>query len=41
VPDLSAISRDTLEMQQRHEGFEPRIGEIRAVGFSAHSRSPG
>ncbi len=26
MPDLSAISRNTLEMQQRHEGFEPRIG---------------
>ncbi len=25
MPDLSAIGRDALEMQQRHEGFEPRI----------------
>ena len=41
VPDLSAISRNALEMQQRHEGFEPRIGRSRAVGFSAHLRSPG
>ena len=41
MPDLSAISRNTLEMQQRHEGFEPRIGWSRAVGFSAHLRSPG
>ena len=31
VPDLSAISRNALEMQQRHEGFEPRIGGCRAV----------
>ena len=38
VPDLPAISRNALEMQQRHEGFEPRIG---AVGFCAHARSPG
>ena len=41
MPDLSAISRNALEMQQRHEGFEPRIGWSRAVGFSAHLRSPG
>ena len=41
MPDLSAISRNTLEMQQRHEGFEPRIGWSRAVGCSAHLRSPG
>ncbi len=26
VPDLSGIGRNALEMQQRHEGFEPRIG---------------
>ena len=32
MPDLSAIGRDALEMQQRHEGFEPRIGwSVRSV----------
>src|SRR5262249_61884520 len=41
VPDLSAISCNTLEVQQRHEGFEPRIGWSRAVGCSAHLRPPG
>ena len=32
----SAIGRDALEMQQRHEGFESRIDSKHAVGFSAH-----
>jgi hypothetical protein len=41
VTDLIGISRNTLETQQRHEGFEPRIGWSRAVGISAHWRSPG
>src|SRR5262249_29125410 len=41
MPDLFAISRNALEVQQRHEGFEPRIGWARAVGCSAHLRSPG
>jgi hypothetical protein len=36
VPDLSGISRNALEMQQRHEGFEPRIGWSRAIGCVAH-----
>src|SRR5262245_62360375 len=39
MPDLFAISRNALEVQQRHEGFEPRIGWARAVGCSAHLRS--
>jgi len=26
VPDLIAIGGNALEMQQRDEGFEPRIG---------------
>jgi hypothetical protein len=41
MPDLFAISGNALELQQRHEGFEPRIGWARAVGVSAHLRSPG
>ena len=41
VTDLIGISRDALEAQQHHEGFEPRIGRSRAVGVSAHERSPG
>src|SRR5262249_34444909 len=41
VAELPAISCNTLEAQQRHEGFEPRIGWSRAVGCSAHLRSPG
>ena len=41
VTDLIGISRNALEAQQRHEGFEPRIGWSRAVGVSAHWRSPG
>ena len=36
-----AIGRNALEVQQRHEGFEPRIGWSRAVGCDAHLRSPG
>src|SRR5215813_2551820 len=39
MPDLFAISRNALEVQQRHEGFEPRIGWARAVGYSAHLSS--
>ena len=38
MPDLLAISRDTLQMQQHHERLEPRIGGCRVV---AHSLSPG
>ena len=38
---LFAISGNALELQQRHEGFEPRISRSRAVGLSAHLRSPG
>ena len=41
VPDLSSIGRNALEMQQHHEGLEPRIGRSRAVDCSAHLRSPG
>ncbi len=41
MPDLLAISGNALELQQRHEGFEPRIGWSRAIGVSAHLRSPG
>src|SRR6516165_10014528 len=41
VPDLSGISRNAMEMQQRHEGFEPRIDGSRAVVLCAHLRSPG
>jgi hypothetical protein len=41
VPELPAISCHTLEVQQRHEGFEPRIGRSSDVGFSAHLHSPG
>ena len=41
MSDLFAISRDALQMQQRHERLEPRIGWCRAVCFSAHLRSPG
>src|SRR5262249_61742493 len=36
VPDLSRISRNALEMQQRYEGFESRIDWSRAVGCGAH-----
>jgi len=32
MPDLSAIGGDALELQQGHEGFEPRIGGCGAVG---------
>jgi hypothetical protein len=38
MPDLFAISRNTLQMQQCHERLEPRIGLCRPVG---HLRSPG
>jgi hypothetical protein len=36
MPDLSSISRNTLETQHRHEGFEPSIDWSRAVGFGTH-----
>src|SRR6478736_4413077 len=31
MPDLLAVSRNALEMQERYEGFEPRIRRCRAV----------
>ena len=39
--DLSGISRDALEMQQRHQHFETRIGRPCGAGFAAHWLSPG
>ena len=41
VPDLFAISRNALQVQQRNERLEPRIGWCGDVCFSAHLRSPG
>jgi hypothetical protein len=35
MPDLLTIGRDTLEMQQRHEGFQTRIDFV-AVGLRTH-----
>ena len=40
MPDLLAIGCNALQMQERYERLEPRIGRCRA-GFSAHKRSPG
>src|SRR5436190_9440860 len=37
MPDLSTIGCNTLELQQRHERFQPRIGDI----YSTHVRPPG
>jgi hypothetical protein len=34
VPDLSAISGNTLETQQHHKDLEPRIGWCRAIDCS-------
>ena len=41
VADLFAVSRNALEVQQRHEGFEARIGWSGGIDFSAHCASPG
>jgi hypothetical protein len=41
VPDLSGIGRNAPEMQQHHEGLEPRIRWSRGVAVAAHLRSPG
>ena len=41
MPDLSMIGGNALETQQRHEGFEPRIGWPGAVSVGAHACSPG
>ena len=41
VADLFAVSRNALEVQQRHEGFEARIRWSCGIDFSAHCASPG
>ena len=37
MPDLLAISRNTLQMQQRHERLEPRIGWCRVCWLTCVS----
>ena len=41
VPELPGIGRNALETQDRHEGFETRIGWSCAASYRAHLRSPG